>query len=62
MVFCLKQAQNRPLILIRYLKGLSLSFQKIRKLTLLDQLNQVMAVQKCFIFCLRVLVLASLCN
>ncbi len=36
---CQKQSQNRPLILTHHLKGLSLSFQKIIKLTLLDQQN-----------------------
>ncbi len=30
MVFCQKQAQNRLLILTHHLKGLSLSFQKIK--------------------------------
>ncbi len=33
------KAQNRLRILTHYLKGLSLSFQKILKLTLLDQRN-----------------------
>ena len=34
-----KTGQNRLLILIHHLKGLSLSFRKIIKLTLLDQQN-----------------------
>ncbi len=36
MIFCQKQVENRLLILMHYLKGLSLSFQKI---TLLDHRN-----------------------
>ncbi len=39
LVFCLKHRKNRLLTLIHHLKDLSLSFQKIIKLTLLDQQN-----------------------
>ncbi len=40
LVFGLKHRKNRLLILIHHLKDVSLSFQKIIKLTLLDQQNQ----------------------
>ncbi len=40
-----KQAETRLTILMHHLKDLSLSFQKIIKLTLLDQQTKVMAVQ-----------------
>ncbi len=38
-IFCLKQAQNRLLILRYHLNELNVNFQKIIKLTLLDQQN-----------------------
>ena len=38
-IFCQKQVENRLLILTHHLKAISLSFQKIIKLTLLDQRN-----------------------